>query len=268
MTSIIAATKSVSALVSAARSEASDPSEALGVIASELRAWGFAFVPGADVARLLSALAQSEWIAFAASWDDLGVDNYMADHGRYRRRRHAAFRITPEGIEPQPHRPHYQSRNHNPLNGGVLRWFDQVTPATSGSLLSEIMAICRSIFQRSEDGTVLCDSLVEMHQFRIEPGDSGAAKPTPEGMHRDGVDWVCVMLVDRLNVKQGITIVDRADGVRLGSFTLRDPFDAMFIDDRRVTHGVTPISRVDPARPAHRDVLVLTFDQAPDQIDQ
>ena len=33
----------------------------------------------------------ADWDAFAASWDDLGLDTYMADGGRYRQRRHAAF---------------------------------------------------------------------------------------------------------------------------------------------------------------------------------
>ena len=33
----------------------------------------------------------ADWPDFAASWDDLGLDTYMADGGRYRKRRHAAF---------------------------------------------------------------------------------------------------------------------------------------------------------------------------------
>ncbi|MGH7093605.1 MAG: 2OG-Fe dioxygenase family protein, partial [Stellaceae bacterium] len=45
----------------------------------------------------------------------------------------------------------------------------------------------------------------------------------------------------------------------LGSFTLTEPLDAAFTDDNRVCHGVTPVSRLDPARPGHRDVLVVTF---------
>jgi hypothetical protein len=30
-------------------------------------------------------------------------------------------------------------------------------------------------------------------------------------------------------------------------------------DDNRVYHGVTPVTPLDPARPGHRDVLVVTF---------
>jgi hypothetical protein len=35
---------------------------------------------------------------------------------------------------------------------------------------------------------------VEAHQFRIDTTD-GIGRPTPEGAHRDGVDFVAVLLV-------------------------------------------------------------------------
>lgn len=235
--------------------------DAVARVAREIWADGFAFVPGADVTRLLSASARLAWPAFAASWDDLGLDKYMADGGRYRRRRHASFQVTPERIALNPRRAHYQGRDHNRLNGGVHRWFDSVAPdVTSSDLTSEVLGICRSVFQRLEGDATSQKRLVEMHQFRIEPSAFGGAKPTPEGMHRDGVKLVCILLIGRVNVDQGVTTIADRNGFRLGSFTLQHAFDTLLIDDRRVMHGVTPISRVDPMHPGHRDVLVLTFD--------
>jgi len=35
--------------------------------------------------------------------------------------------------------------------------------------------------------------------------------------------------------------------------------DTALVDDDRVFHGVTALSRLDPALPAYRDVLVVTF---------
>lgn len=98
-----------------------------------------------------------------------------------------------------------------------------------------------------------------MHQFRIEPAKGEIGKPTPEGMHRDGVDWVFVGLIARTGVAGGVTGIGDAEGRALGAFTLTQPLDAVFLDDRRVRHGVTPIEVVAPERPAYRDVLVLTF---------
>jgi hypothetical protein len=102
---------------------------------------------------------------------------------------------------------------------------------------------------------------VEAHQFRIETG-AETGRPTPEGMHRDGVDWVMVVLVRRENVTSGETIVADTTLRPLGSFTLTDPMDAAFTDDDRVYHGVTPIERIDVQRPAWREVLVVTFRRA------
>jgi hypothetical protein len=48
----------------------------------------------------------------------------------------------------------------------------------------------------------------------------------------------------------------------VGSFTLTEPMDAALVDDDRVFHGVTPLGRLDPAKPAYRDVLVVTFRRA------
>jgi hypothetical protein len=49
------------------------------------------------------------------------------------------------------------------------------------------------------------------------------------------------------------------EGRPLGEFTLTDPLDAVFLDDRRIFHDVTPIAPLDSASKACRDVLVLTY---------
>ena len=69
------------------------------------------------------------------------------------------------------------------------------------------------------------------------------------------------MLVDRRNVESGVTDIYAPDGTSLGAFTLTAPGDAVFLDDRRVLHGVTPIRPRDESTPAVRDVLIVTFRQ-------
>ena len=100
---------------------------------------------------------------------------------------------------------------------------------------------------------------VEAHQFRIDTTD-GIGRPTPEGAHRDGVDFVMVALIDRAGVKGGETRVFDADGPTGIRFTMTEPWTALVLDDERVIHETTPIQPVDPAFPGgHRDTLVLTF---------
>jgi hypothetical protein len=236
-------------------------SERMANVADSVRRSGYAFVRAPDMRAMLEAAGLREWDGFAASWDDLGIDMFMADGGRYRRRRFACFRATDEAIARKPHQPHYQSRDYNPLNGGIERWFDPVTDeAAAHPALNAILTTCRSLFDRLTPAALRPPAWhVEVHQFRIEARPGQAGKPTPEGMHRDGVDWVLVLLVNRVNIASGETTIADLATSPLGSFTLSDPLDAAVTDDNRVFHGVTPVSSLDPNRPGHRDVLVVTY---------
>lgn len=229
-------------------------------LATSLTAAGYAFARAPEMHALLEGAGLTDWDTFARSWDDLGVDGYMADGGRYRRRRFAAFAASQDGITRKPHQPHYQSRDYNPLNGGVVRWFLPVTDAIADHpAMRAVLVVARRLFESlTPEPTRPRAWHVEVHQFRITTG-SERGKPTPEGMHRDGVDWVLVMLVRRENVSSGETRVEDLSRQPLGSFTLTEPMDAAFVDDDRVLHGVTAIDTVDPSRPAYRDVLVVTL---------
>ena len=220
---------------------------------------GFAFVSGSDMRALfVKTGALTDWDAFAASWNDLGLDTYMADGGRYRRRRHAVYRAQHGPIARQPNQPHFQTQNNNPLNGGIDRWFDPVDENIgAGASLQTILGWCHDCFGRLSPD--VASWLIEVHQFRIEARAGAQGRPTPEGAHRDGVDWVLVLLIDRVNIQSGTTTVADLDKAPLGSFTLTTAFDAALVDDSRVYHGVTPVEPLDPALPAHRDVLVVTF---------
>lgn len=222
---------------------------------------GFAAIESADCRTLVGKTTLSDWDTFASSWNHLEVDEYMADGGRFRRRRFGRFAATRGGISREPHGPHYQDREYNPLNGGIDRWFEPVTEAIADHAVTRrLMDLCLDVFSRA--GTDDSDQTawkIEMHQFRIEPTAREAGKPTPEGAHRDGVDWVFVGLIARTGVAGGVTGIADASGNSLGAFTLSDPLDAVFLDDHRVRHGVTPIEVLTEGAPAFRDVLVLTF---------
>lgn len=216
---------------------------------------GFARVAGADMRQLLGPQGQA-WRDLADSWNNLGPDLYMADGGRYRRRRHATFECRDGSFSRKPHQPHFQSRDYNPLNGDVQRWFDPIAQATIDNPVTQaIFTFCAAAF----DPAASRRWHVEMHQFRIETQEGHVGRPTPEGLHRDGVDWVFVMLIERRNVREGVTRIGAPDGAPLGEFTLAQPGDAVLIDDHRILHGVTEIHAVEPDQPAWRDALVVTF---------
>ena len=225
---------------------------------------GYVFVAAEAMHQgLISTGPLTDWGEFAASWDALDLDTYMADGGRYRRRRHTVFAATADGvIRRQPHQAHYQTLDYNKLNGGIARWFSPITEAVGdGASLPTIVRFCHRLFGSLAPAVRAWH--VEVHQFRIEARPGEAGQPTPEGLHRDGVDYVLVLLIGRQNIASGTTTIHDLEKRLLGSFTLTHPFDAALVDDARVYHGVTPVEPLDPTLPAHRDVLVVTFRNAP-----
>ena len=226
-----------------------------------LRDAPFAFVPAARMREVLGAL--SDWPRFAASWEGMPLDTQLPEGHRYRRRRYATLSVRhgESSFRAEPHQPHYQARDYNRLVGGIERWFEPIKPETLASeSFKSIVAFCAELFGQLRPQA---DWHVECHQFRIEARSDAAGQPTPEGVHRDGVDYVLVLLVSRVNIASGTTTIHEPGGKLLGSFTLAEPLDSALVDDARVMHGVTAVTPLDPERPAHRDVLVVTFREKP-----
>ena len=233
----------------------------LSKLMEHLDSEGFCYMPGAELRANLAARDaawDADWQPFAASWSALELDRYMADGGRYRRRRYATLSASPAGeVRVEPHQPHYQSLEYNRLNGGVARYFEPILDAViTGPTMQTVIGYGQEIFAALHPGQ---EAHIEVHQFRIEARNDAAGRPTPEGMHRDGVDFVLVMMVRRENVESGTTETFDLQGRRLAAFTLTDPGDTALVDDQKAMHGVTPIVPRDPSRPAWRDVLVVTY---------
>jgi hypothetical protein len=225
-------------------------------LAATLRAQGHA-VLAPDGLCTLADVDATALDAMRATWNELPPDTYLRDGGRYRRRRHSCFVVEGPLVVPSPHRAHWQPVEYNALHGGLERWFEPMDAALVAqpawtSLLRACAGVCSALKGAQP-------WFVEAHQFRIDTTD-GIGRPTPEGAHRDGVDFVVVALIDRARVKGGETRVFDANGPAGIRFTLTQPWTALMLDDERVIHETTPIQPLDAALPGgHRDTLVLTF---------
>ena len=214
---------------------------------------GYALLSPQDLCDI-AELDLPELHSIQRSWDDLPADNYLKDGGRYRYRRHSCFVFHDGQIEQTPHRAHWQPIAYNALHGGMERWFEPMKHEVIGSaawqpLLHALASLCAQL--KGEPTWY-----IEAHQFRIDTTD-GIGRPTPEGAHRDGVDFVAVLLVDRVGIKGGETRVFEAAGPNGQRFTLNESWSVLFLDDERVIHESTPIQPTGDA--GHRDTLVLTF---------
>jgi hypothetical protein len=229
-------------------------------LTTALRERGYALLSPANLCALAGCTPDA-LAALEPSWDALETDNYLKDGGRYRRRRHACFVQHGATLEQRPHRPHWQPVEYNALHGGMHRVFAPVTPAVVAQpawsgMITALGQLCSAVRGVANGAPAGAPWFIEAHQFRIDTTD-GIGRPTPEGAHRDGVDFVAVILIGRHRIKGGETRVFEADGPNGQRFTLSEPWSVLLLDDARVIHESTPIQPL--GVDGHRDTLVVTW---------
>ena len=216
---------------------------------------GYAMLPAAEAAAGLG-VDLAELNALGDTWSRLPRDTYLRDGGRYRSRRHSCFvqEFPSAAVAAVGRRPHWQPTSYNALHGGLERWFEPIeAEVVTAAVWTRLVASIGSLFARVRS---VERWFIEAHQFRIDT-ETGIGRPTPEGAHRDGVDFVALILVERYGIRGGETRVFDTMGSSGVRFTITEPWSVLLMDDARVVHETTPIQ---PAEvPGFRDTLVLTY---------
>jgi hypothetical protein len=158
-----------------------------------------------------------------------------------------------------PHVPYSQPLYINHLNGGVERHFEAFEPhIAQGPVLRSIIGWCADTLAERTGGPA--DWKIQTFQNRILARGEEAGQPTPEGMHRDGVDHVLTLLISRNAIEGGVSAVyDATSRDCLGEVQLSEPGEFLFADDQRLLHSVTPVTSAVAGAPGHRDVLIAMF---------
>jgi hypothetical protein len=214
---------------------------------------GFALLAAEDVARI-AGVPLDHLMDLRKFWEDLPRDPYLKDGGRYRFRRHSSFEVKDGLLSIVPHRAHWQSLNYNALHGGIERWFEpsQTELTNNPAWHSLLLGLAHAL----NGVKPITTWFIEAHQFRIDTTD-GIGRPTPEGAHRDGVDFVAVFLLNRVGIKGGETRIFEAGGSAGLRFTLAEPWSLLLMNDEKMIHESTPIQPLGDH--GYRDTLVLTF---------
>ncbi len=200
---------------------------------------------------------QKDFLSFKKSWNTLPADNYLNGKGKYRYRRYAVFHSIACKLSKLPLEPHYQRLNYNHLHGGLYRHFCELKPAEIDSpILRNLIEWNLQLISSTEQK----NWRIQCHQFRICATRNEAGKPSPEGIHQDGADYVFIMLLDRHNVTGASNTIHDESGRILFTTTLREAGESLLVNDKRYWHGVSDIYPKDKAiKDAYRDVLVMSF---------
>ncbi len=203
------------------------------------------------------------WASFAVSWNRLVPDPYMKPGDGFRHRRFGKFLVDARGataIEPLDDLTFFQSTDVNSYAGGIERKFSPLERDVRDSAI--LGATMRTCLQAIHGSGIEPPRRwrVYVHQFRIDCAPSVVGRPTPEGLHRDGHDFISLHLIERAQIDGGVSSVCDADRRPLLEVTLERPMDGFLIDDRALMHDVSPI-RPSGDGPGHRDMLVIDYNR-------
>ncbi len=207
---------------------------------------GYAFLAPTEAAKLFHAdLAQLNGLR--DSWARLPRDTYLRDGGKYRSRRHSCF-VQSFSVDVATPARCFDRRAAPALTGSRLRTMRFTVAWSAGSSPSSR----RSWTRRCGESWLRQSGCCSNRCVRSNSGSSrpinfasttadGIGRPTPEGAHRDGVDFVAVILAGRRNIRGGETRVFDATGPSGVRFTMQEPWSMLLMDDARVIHETTPI---------------------------
>lgn len=95
-----------------------------------------------------------------------------------------------------------------------------------------------------------------VHQIRVDCEDY-EINPVPEGIHRDGYEYICITCVNKVNIDGPITeIYDSFKN--LINETVMEPGDNIILNDNKYFHNVKPLKKITQHEKAYRDIFVLT----------
>ena len=181
---------------------------------------------------------------------DLPVDPYIK--GNYRSRRLSRFIVSRDDLIKLPHGYFCQSKDYNPLIGGVKREFAELDDA-----LIRLDNFKKLVLAFSDSCKLHPEAEIGVHQIRITCSPKNYGNPAPEGIHRDGTNFIGIFSVDRENVLGGEThlYTDRKEKPVFSK--ILNPGELLLVNDHEFLHFTTPIKPTSE-REGTRDVFVLT----------
>ena len=182
-------------------------------------------------------------------FDGVPLDPYV--EAGFRRKSLFRARLMRGEVVMSDHAPLYQPSEYNPVHGGIYRHYPAMDDglATLLSPVVRMFAACAGLTARDE-------VLVQAQRITATDGQTGF--PVVEGWHQDDIKVLGLLLIDRVNVTGGISLLSRDKGQTLSFAQTLSPGDFLLINDPEVWHNTTPIEQVRRDQPGHRDIVIIT----------
>lgn len=226
---------------------------------------GYSLVPASDIP--LTPELEHAWADLRTDYETLPADEYLPEKRNYRFRRYDRFRFSPATgqLSLLPHETYFQETDINEVTGGIVRQFAPLLPKTvNNSFLHALIRYDFAQFPLRSAEQQFGTWQVDVHEILVRAEPNSNAHPTPEGIHRDGAEFVTVHLAVLDNADGGFVTVYDDEKQPLESFRLNNILDSYLFDDARLWHGVTPIVSADGIKPAMRGILTFDYHYKPD----
>lgn len=181
---------------------------------------------------------------------NLPVDPYMK--GKYRFRRLSRFTVAGNELIKLPHGYLYQRKKYNPLLGDIKREFAELEDE-----LIELDNFKKLILAFSDSCKLHPEADIGVHQIRTTCTPENYGNPAPEGIHRDGTNFIGIFSVDRDNIQGAETHLYTARKENPVFSKVLNPGEFLLVNDHEFLHYTTPIKPIDQQQ-GTRDVFVLT----------
>ncbi|MBE9257140.1 MULTISPECIES: 2OG-Fe dioxygenase family protein [Dolichospermum] len=188
---------------------------------------------------------------FRPFFENLPIDPYVK--GEYRSRRLSRFKVSGDKLVKLPHGYLLQSREYNPLLGGVKREFAELDDA-----LIELDIFKKLVLAFCDSCKLYSPAEVDVHQIRTTCSPTNLGNPAPEGIHKDGGDFIGIFSAGRDNIQGGETHLYAAKKEKPVFNKVLQPGEIILVNEDQFFHFTTPI-KPQVLGLGSRDVFVINY---------
>lgn len=190
-----------------------------------------------------------------ATFANLPEDKYAEK--RLRSRRYSRYKLDKNGmLHHMVHKDFMQVKEINKAVGDVERRFEEIDKK-----LERNPAFLKMFHEFRAHTNLSEGSIIEAHQIRWHC-KRFVKIPAPEGIHKDGFDFIAMFLVDSHNIEGGdIMIYPSLDAAPIFKKRLA-PGEYVMLNDKQLYHYAAPLVPLPNDQEGYWDLIVLTANEA------